>query len=325
MNNQNKIDINQKICWVIVEKNLTGTQNQCVAVAEKLAEESSNIKTEIKNITLRQPWKLLSPYITDSKLMVKGEKISPPYPDIVIAAGRKSIGIARYIKKKHPNTLVCFIQNPKITNHNFDLIAAPLHDKVKANCVINTYGAANKISPKLLNEHKEKFAINISSPKIAILIGGNSKTHKMTKKITTKICNHIWELSKNHGIMVTASRRTGKENMNILKERISNIKNCYFWNGEGANPYFSFLAQADYIIVTNDSVSMISDAVSTGKPVYFIEMEGNSPKFEHFIENIKKRCGIRKFEGILEKWHYEPLKDAQKIADYIKKLLEERA
>ena len=40
------------------------------------------------------------------------------------------------------------------------------------------------------------------------------------------------------------------------------------WRGEGANPYPQFLAHADMLVVTGDSVNMTGEACATGKPVY---------------------------------------------------------
>ena len=81
------------------------------------------------------------------------------------------------------------------------------------------------------------------------------------------------------------------------------------------------LAWADYILVTADSVSMLSDAATTGKPVYIIPMDGGSKRFDKFHENLLKHGIIRRFDGILEKWSYEPLQDSARIAAEILRLM----
>ncbi|HBS35633.1 MAG TPA: hypothetical protein DEA50_11255, partial [Parvularcula sp.] len=99
---------------------------------------------------------------------------------------------------------------------------------------------------------------------------------------------------------------------------------AYFWDGNGPNPYFGLLAWADYILVTADSASMLSEAGTTGKPVYMVPMQGGSPRLDLLHENLQKAGVVQKFEGKLEKWDYTPLNDAQKVADFIREHLNRR-
>jgi mitochondrial fission protein ELM1 len=150
------------------------------------------------------------------------------------------------------------------------------------------------------------------------MIGGTSQAYKMTEKITRQLARQLLALSGNgYSLMVTASRRTGHENSQILKESLEGT-GIYFWDGQGNNPYFGFLAWADFILVTADSVSMLSEAASTGKPVYMVPLEGGSERLEKFHSNLLTREIIRKFDGSLEPYSYTPLDDAATIADEIK-------
>src|SRR3546814_13124599 len=75
--------------------------------------------------------------------------------------------------------------------------------------------------------------------------------------------------------MVTPSRRTGPDNEAILRARLAGLP-AEIWDGEGENPYFAYLGLADAILVTADSVNMVCEAASTGKPVYVIDLDGGS-------------------------------------------------
>ena len=152
----------------------------------------------------------------------------------------------------------------------------------------------------------------------AVLIGGNSKSHTLTPAIMEKLAGQLRTL--NAGLMVTASRRTGKENEEILK-RALNGSNALIWDGTGENPYFGMLAWADYILVTADSASMLSDAGTTGKPVYMVALDGGSPRLDRLHHNLANRGVTRPFEGRLESWNYEALRDSEKIADEVRKRL----
>lgn len=95
----------------------------------------------------------------------------------------------------------------------------------------------------------------------------------------------------------------------------------YIWNGEGANPYFGMLAWADTILVTADSASMLSEACTTGKPVYMIKLEGGAPRIAKLHENLMAHSALRVFDGALESWNYAALNDSGKIADELRRKL----
>jgi len=301
-----------KTAWIVVEKSLTGTLNQCLGVAQALG-----IAAEIKDVALNQPWKMLSPYLGFERAETFQTPLTPPWPDLVIAAGRKSVAAARFIKKHSPETLCLFLQNPKVGHKGFDLIAAPIHDGIIGDNVIQTVGAPNAITPETLKAAKVQFSDfeALKSPRVAVLIGGNSKTHTLTSPIMQSLITRLQNLDA--GLMITTSRRTGAKNMAMLQS--ANFKNAYIWDGSGDNPYRAMLAWADHIIVTNDSTSMLCDAATTGKPVHSVELQGGSVKFNRLYKTLQSKDITRPFKGNLEPWSYEPLNDAQMIANAIKK------
>ena len=309
-----------KTCWIITE-GMAGTENQCIAVAEALG-----IEPEIIRMGLKQPWKTLSPWLGFEGNYSFTENLNPPWPDILIAAGRKSVAPSRYIKKQSGGkTFTVQLQDPKTSPSQFDLVAVPFHDKLRGSNVLVTDGAPNRITEAKLAAAKEQFSPNFKdfpSPRVAVLIGGNSKTHSLTTAIMQKLVSDLNKLEAS--LMITASRRTGEENLSLLQEGLKNRQNTYIWDGNGDNPYFGMLGWADHILVTADSVSMLSDAGTTGKPVQMIELEGSSPRFDKFHNHLSDMGVIRPFDGNLADWEYEPLKDAQKIADKIEQAMQRR-
>jgi hypothetical protein len=311
-----KNDKTPPTCWIITE-GMAGTENQCIGVAQALG-----LEPKIIRIGLRQPWKLLSPWLGLEQSWTFTPSLTPDtkegWPDLLIAAGRKSIAASRYIKKQSGGkTFTVQIQDPKTSPHQFDLVAVPHHDLLRGDNVIVTHGAPNKITREKLEEARAEFAAlftDIPKPRVAVLIGGNSRTHKMTKNITEKLTTQLQALDA--GLMITASRRTGEENTKILRSALKGANN-FFWDGQAANPYFGMLAWADHIIVTSDSVSMLSDACTTGKPVHMIELEGSSPRFDRFHNHIIETGAVRRFDGNLAEWSYEPFNDAGFIANKI--------
>jgi uncharacterized protein len=302
-------------CCIITE-GIAGTENQCVGIAEALG-----VPYEIKQIKLRQPWKSLSPFLGFETPGSFIPRLEPPWPDLVIAGGRKAIAAARFIKKaSHGKTFIVFVQDPRINPKHFDLVIAPEHDPVRGENVFVTTASPNRITESKLQNAKEKFPAfgELKSPRVAVLIGGDSKAHKLTPDIMQRLASQLKGL--NTGLMVTTSRRTGKANERILKNALSGT-GAFIWDGTAENPYFAMLAYADYIIVTSDSVSMLSEASTTGKPVYMVKLEGGSSRLDKLHKNLMDKGITRLFEGKLQDWTYTPLQDAQKAAEEIKKRL----
>lgn len=309
-------------CWIVTPNGLIGTENQCIGVANAL-----NIDYQIKRIELNQPWRGLTPLLKFENqfcFSTSGDALEPPWPDLVIAAGRRAIPAARYIRKmSQRKTYVVFLQDPHCDTRSFDLVAAPKHDRVRGSNVIQTVGAPNKITSVQLDEAKKKFEKLFSplpAPRVGVIIGGNSKTHRMTTDITLKLCNQLVGLQQSHNcsLMITASRRTGDRNNFLIEQNLSHSEDCYLWDGRSENPYLGILGWADYLLVTEDSVSMLCDAASTGKPVYKVALEGRSKKFDLFYKTLEDHGAMRPFCGKLASWSYERIQDADYVATAIK-------
>jgi mitochondrial fission protein ELM1 len=285
------------ILWIATE-GLKGTENQCIGVAEALG-----IQPVIKKITLRHPWKLLSPYLGFESTLTFSEPLTAPWPDILIASGRKSIAISRYIKKHSKGkTFTVQIQDPRVNPKQFDLVAVPEHDPTRGNNVIVTVATPNRITAEKLEEAKTEFAhlfSHLTYRRVA------TKRHRFTTSEAQALAEKLSSLS---GLMITTSRRTGDEATAILKDKLNTTDN-YFYDGISPNPYMAMLATADVILVTADSTSMISEAATTGKPVYVIPMQGLTQRQQQLIDN---------FEGKIEHWTYPKLADSAFVAEQIR-------
>jgi hypothetical protein len=301
-----------KTCWVITE-GIAGTENQCIGIAEALG-----IVPVVKRVHLKFPWKQLSPWLGGFSLTADSDSIEAPYPDIVIAGGRKSIGVALHIKKASKGkSFLVQVLDPKISAKHFDLVVVPEHDGLRGENIITVKGALHRVTPEKIAAEQKKFldVLNgLPQPRVAVLIGGSSRAHTMTAANTTTLVQKL--LSLKVGLMITASRRTGEANIKTLRTALHQ-PNVFFWNGTGDNPYFAILGMADYIIVTEDSVSMTTEALSTGKPVYIFPLEGGAKRLDAFHQTLQNQGYTRVFDGALEQWSYPPLNDTLKVAHEI--------
>lgn len=222
--------VDQISCWIVTE-GLAGTENQCLGITDSIG-----LSPEIKRISLRQPWKTLSPPLLKSFSWSFQPTLGPPWPDILISSGRKSIPASLYIKEKSQGrTFTLHIQDPRINPEYFDLVAVPHHDNLRGKNVIVTDGAPNRVTEQTLETGRVNFQDQLSdlpSPRVAVLIGGKSKAYDMTYQDTERLVHNLESLvNQGFGIMITASRRSGEDNIRLLKEKFQNVPNVYLWDG----------------------------------------------------------------------------------------------
>jgi mitochondrial fission protein ELM1 len=112
---------------------------------------------------------------------------------------------------------------------------------------------------------------------------------------------------------MTFSRRTPEPAKALLAARLRHLPGI-IWDGTGPNPYFAFLAAADYILVTEDSTNMATEAASTGKPVFILKMDGTSLKFRLFHQELEGMGAARPYGGAFHGWTYAPVDETGRAA-----------
>lgn len=302
-------------CWIITE-GMIGTQNQCVALAQAIG-----TTPVIKTVSLKQPWKFFTPWIrhfSPAALTANSSPLTAPWPDIIIASGRKAIAPALWVKKQSANrSKLVIVQSPVIKDKNFDLVIAPYHDQYHADNAMQITGALSLITPAVLQQAhidwQERFN-TLPAPRLAVLIGGTGKHHRLTQDIAQQLVMQLRQLNERYSLMITVSRRTPDSMAQYLRHSLHG-PNCFFWDGTGDNPYRGILAWADAFLVTEDSVSMVSEAISTGKPTYIIKTDSKaSARFNRFYQHALDKNYIRWFTGQIDVWDYTPPDDLARAA-----------
>ena len=322
MNNQTSSPLTG--CWVMNSENLIGTKNQCVA----LAHAAGFAEPEIKTIILKAPLSWVTPYLRSfcpTALAANSSPLTAPWPELLIVGGRKSIAAALWVKRQSGNrTKLVVVLSPVIKDKNFDLVVVPVHDQYKAANAMDMTGALSVVDPVKLEAGRIAFPqlANLPQPRIAVLIGGTSSTYQFTPAVAERLTKQLKALqAQNYGLMITASRRTPA---NLSEQMQADLKHpgTDFWDGTGANPFQAYLAYSDVILATEDSVSMACEAISTGKPVYIIKLEGGSTRFKRFHDYIVSKGYARWFDGVIEHWSYTPPTDLADAAARVKILLQ---
>ena len=298
-----------------------GMEVQCLGLAEALGFEPV-----VKRIQVTKPWRWLPPGLIPDPLGAIGPKrdnLAPPWPSLLISCGRQAVAPAMAIRGLSAGaTFTVHVQNPAVDPARFDVVVAPKHDHLEAPSVIATTGGLNQVTEGRLAAAAARLAprlAHLPRPLIAVMLGGDNKVYRFTLTVARRLGARLAELSRREdaGLLVTASRRTSAKIIVILREALAGLP-AEFWDGAGENPYFGFLALADAFVVTGDSVNMVTEAASTGKPVYIVDLQGGSPKFRRFHEGMRRAGITRRFEGRLEQWSYEALHDTETVAAEIR-------
>jgi uncharacterized protein len=310
--------------WVITE-GAAGMENQALGLAERLS-----LPISVKQVKLTLPWRWLAPRSVGSpfgQATSESSTLQPPWPRLVIGCGRQSIPFVAAIRRVSKGaTIAVQCQRPRTTAAKFDLVIPPEHDGLAGPNIFPILGSPNRITQASLGQARAQFSPlfeTLRQPRLAVLIGGKSKAYPFTSDEGGRLATSLQALSRDFGLMVTASRRTSHETRQRIADAIG--PGAYFWNGEGENPYQGMLAWADAFLVTADSVNLACEAAATGKPVHIFPLEGGSKKFRKFHDSLQQRGITRPFTGKIEQWHYEALDETGRAAKRIQSLLDARA
>jgi mitochondrial fission protein ELM1 len=298
-------------CWILSD-GTAGMEAQARGLAKAMG-----LETIVKTIT---PGKLLRMLPCLARLpgipaASAGNTLGPPYPAIAITCGRRHAGASIALKRLSGGRVhTIHIQDPRISPDLFDTLVVPEHDPTRGPNVITTTGSLNRINDALLSQEADAFAAQVQhlpTSRIAVNLGGHTQQYAVDGPMAARISASLSALADSHGcgLMITTSRRTGAR-LAPLATRADTV----LWQGDGPNPYLGFLGLADAIIVTADSINMVSEACSTGKPVHLLPLGAESRRRAAFLQVILASGRARAFNGSLEIWDYTPLRETERVA-----------
>jgi mitochondrial fission protein ELM1 len=217
------------------------------------------------------------------------------------------------------------VQNPRMDIRRFDLIIANRHDELTGPNVIVTRTAMHRVTRARLSAEadlwRDRMAVH-KRPLVAVLLGGSNGRYRLDRDSGGKLAADLAVMARRDkvGIVVTPSRRTNPAVTALVREALAPVGG-WVWDFTGDNPYFAMLSLADLIIVTQDSVSMISEACATATPVMFAALPGRSRRQGLFIETMMREGRIKPFEGRFAPWAAAPLNDTPAAAAEMRRRL----
>ena len=299
---------------------LTQGMHGMVSQVEGLA-KALKLSFKHKEIKLKPIWNFVPPKLTPISENLLTEKFVCD-SKIVISCGRKSVIPSIALKKRFGKEIFnIHIQDPKVSFQHFDLIISPEHDNLKGDNVITTKGAIHYLTKKEIIENSNYLEIKKEKKQIvAFILGGPNKYYKFTDNQINIIFNKVKTLftTDKYKLIVIPSYRTPESIIKKANEAFG--FNHYVIKKVDKKAYLSSLSNADYIVVTCDSTSMISEAAVTGKPVYVAMMKSLRPsiRFYRFYDQFEKLGITKKLNGSIDNWSYDKLDEVNRIAPIIK-------
>ena len=309
----------EKLKALLLTQGMHGMISQVEGMAKALDTEYSH-----KIVRLSFPWNLIPPKFTPISEIILKDKIyltESEIPDLIISCGRKSVIPSIIIKKKNPKVFTIHIQDPKVSLKNFDAIVAPEHDNLKGDNIYNSKGAIHYITEQEISKASQYLAEKIKSEKIvSLILGGPNKYYGFNSDQIINIFSQIKSIfvSDGYKVIIIPSMRTPKEIIDLAEKEMSSCG--YVVNKVDKQAYLSAYALANYVIVTCDSTSMISEAATSGKPIFVAHMKAkkNNYRFKRFFELFKQMGITRNLGEKVETWSYNKHNEAQRIAIEIK-------
>ena len=308
-----------KLKALLLTEGMHGMISQVEGMAKALNTEYSH-----KIVRLSFPWNLIPPKLTPVSQIVLKDKIyitENEIPDIIISCGRKSVIPSIFLKKKNSKIFTIHIQHPKVSFKYFDAIVAPDHDNLKGDNIYTSKGAIHYITEEEISKAKEYLVDKIKSKKIvSLILRGPNKYYSFNFDQIISIFNQIKSIfvSSGYKVIIIPSMRTPKETINLAMREMGSCG--YVVNKVDKQAYLSAYALANYIIVTCDSTSMISEAATSGKPIFIAHMKAkkNNYRFKRFFELFKQMGITRDLGDKIETWTYNKHNEAQRLALQIK-------
>ena len=298
---------------------LTQGMHGMISQVEGLA-KALNLNYKNQEIKLKKFWEFVPPFLTPATLSIlKTDFIFDS--KIIISCGRKSVIPSIALKKKYKDKIFTIhIQDPKVSIDKFDLIVCPEHDGLKGNNVIRTIGAIHYLTEKEILRENNYLKIDKENKKIiAFILGGPNKYYAFSDKEIDFLFNKIKTIftRDKYKLIVVPSYRTP---LNIIKKAFNSFGHDHMVIKEvDKKAYLSALSISDYIVVTCDSTSMISEAAITGKPIYVAQMSAkkNNSRFQKFFSQFKQLNIIKDLTDKIDLWSYDKLDEVNRISPMI--------
>ena len=300
-----------------------GNANQVRALAMAMSGSVDEL-----HVAARAPWRWLSPHQFFGSRYALGraftQRLQPPWPELAVGCGRQAALATRLLRQASAGACKAVqILDPRIDPAHFDLVIAPQHDRLSGDNIITTLGSLNAIDDTWLDQARAVFPglVNLPTPRYALLLGGPTRALDLDRDYWNQLVTVLSTRLRAEGasLMLSSSRRTPDWLRQAARSAFAGIPNQQ-WHSpdDGENPYAGFLAWADAIVATPDSVNLLSEAAATRAPVWTFAPHAISGKIGGFVDTLHERGRIRFLGESAAPKPVAPLRETARVAAEIR-------
>jgi mitochondrial fission protein ELM1 len=207
----------------------------------------------------------------------RSDPLGPPWPDLVISAGRRPAAVALWIRSASRGVTRVVQLGRKGGDYAalFDLVATPSYCGLPPHPHrMELSVPLHRVRPAALSDARERFRETLKglpTPRIALLVGGTSGQYRLSAATARRLGEDVARMARESGasLLTVTSRRTGAGATDALREALDGLPGLFHAHDDaGPNPFLGFLAWADVLVVSADSESMLAEAASLGKPIW---------------------------------------------------------
>lgn len=314
-------------CWVITDT-AAGNQRQALALAEYL-------QMPLRHLVLqpRVPWSWLAPRLALGRRFALPASqrgvFAPPWPQVAIGCGRAAALFTRMLRPlSEGQSYTVQILNPRIDPAHWDTVIAPCHDRIDGSNLLRPLGSLNSVDDEWLADGRDscpQFA-ELPQPRVGVLLGGPRQGITLDADYARQLAARLVERQRRDGgsLLVLGSRRTSPELIETFRGALQGIPGLV-WAGpdDGRNPYPGVLGWADRLVVTPDSVNMLSEACAVGCPVETFITAPLPPKIERFHRALRDASLLHELDAVASP-RQPPLRETLQLAGELRERIARR-
>ncbi len=272
----------------------------------------------------RAPWKWVAPRwlpgMADGFGLRFSELVASP-PDLAVGCGRQAAGALRLLRER--GSTVVQILDPRLSPRHWDLVVVPEHDRLRGENVLTLLGSLNPVNDDWLALGRAAFAEfgALPGPRTALLVGGPTGHAPWDEADMARVFEQVAAQVRAEGgsVLATTSRRTPPSLVGALRKAFVGVPQVIWGDGgDGVNPYAGLLGWAHRVVVSPDSVNLLSEACATRVPVCVALGEQAQGRMVVFQQALRERGRLQ--ERWLE-WEVEgdvvPLRETGRVAERV--------
>jgi mitochondrial fission protein ELM1 len=276
-------------------------------------------------LTPRAPWRWLAPRWLPGAANGYGEAfaaLAAEAPALAVGCGRQAAGALRELRRR--GTKVVQILDPRLSPRHWDLLVVPEHDRLRGSNVLTLLGSLNPVNDDWLACGRAAFAAfsALPGPRTALLVGGPTPHAPWHEPDMVQVFQQLASQLRAEGgsLLATTSRRTPPALVGALRSAFADVPNVIWGDGgDGVNPYAGLLGWANRVVVSPDSVNLLSEACATRMPVAVALAEQAQGRLAHFQHALRERGRLQaRWLDWQTQGRIEPLRETTRVAEDVR-------